>query len=237
MASNAPDPEHLRDRLESARILLLFSPELCVEKDALAVLEACLSDVDIVQVRPKPRGAHASPLAPCPARETFEWCRRVLDLVRARPELDVLVMVDDRVDVARALWGEGCAGVHVGQDDCPVGAARRFLGAAPLLGLSTHDLEQVIEADELSVDMLGFGPVHATRTKGYTEGLGAEMAWIASSATSHPLFAIGGIDADNAADLARVGRIAVASAILNAPDPARAARELRALLMHAHDAE
>jgi thiamine-phosphate pyrophosphorylase len=227
MTSHAPDPSRLRERLQSAQLLLLFSPELCRSRDPLAVLEAVLSEVDIVQVRPKPAGRGASSLSPCGARETFEWCERVLDLVRARPALDVIVMVDDRVDVARALWDAGCAGVHLGQDDCPVATARRFLGPGPLLGLSTHDFEQVIEADELAVDMLGFGPVHATHTKGYAEGLGAEMAWIASSAGSHPLFAIGGIDVDNAAELARVGRIAVASAILGADDPARAARELR----------
>ena len=235
MNSTAPDPSRLRERLQSAQLLLLFSPELCAGRDPLAVLEAVLSEVDVVQVRPKPQGTSTSPLAPCGARETFEWCERVLDLVRARPALDVIVMVDDRVDVARALWDRGCAGVHLGQDDCPVASARRFLGPGPLLGLSTHDLEQVIEADELAVDMLGFGPVHATRTKGYPAGLGAEMVWIASAASRHPLFAIGGIDADNAADLARVGRIAVASAILCADDPARAARDLRAQISIDHD--
>ena len=72
--------------------------------------------------------------------------------------------------------------------------------------------------------------MHATRTKGYEHGLGSECCWIASEASPLPLFPIGGIDRSNAQELARVGRAAVSSAILAAPDPARAARELRALL-------
>jgi thiamine-phosphate pyrophosphorylase len=88
----------------------------------------------------------------------------------------------------------------------------------------------VIASEDLPVDYLGFGPVYATSTKGYERGLGFEPAWIAAQASSRPLFAIGGIDRTNAADLARVGRAAVGAGILAADDPARAAREIRAAL-------
>lgn len=221
-----PDPSHLRERLAAARLLLLFTPEACGERDPLAVLEAALAAVDVVQVRPKPLAARA----PCEARATHDWTVRVLDLLRAHGSCDVLVMVDDRVDVARALWERGCAGVHVGADDTPPAVARAFLGAAPLIGLSTHASEDVIASEDDPLDYLGFGPVHPTGTKGYERGLGAEAAWIAAQASTRPLFPIGGIALENAGELVRVGRAAVASAILAAPDPARAARELRALL-------
>jgi thiamine-phosphate pyrophosphorylase len=128
------------------------------------------------------------------------------------------------------LWESGCAGVHVGQDDTPAAAARAFLGDGPLIGVSTHTPEQVVEADDGPADCLGFGPVHATGTKGYARGLGSEACWIASLGTSKPLFPIGGIGVENAHELARVGRAAVGAAILAADDPAAAARAIRASL-------
>jgi thiamine-phosphate diphosphorylase len=120
--------------------------------------------------------------------------------------------------------------VHLGADDAPPELARALLGPEALIGLSTHGAADVVRATELPVDYLGFGPIHATATKGYARGLGSEAAWIAAQASAYPLFPIGGIDATNASELAGVGRAAVGSALLSAPDPARAARELAGLL-------
>lgn len=216
-----------REKLRAARLMLLFTPELSGRRDPLEALAAALPFVDVVQVRPKPLGKALH--APCAAVDVLAWTRRVLAL-RATLGLDALVLVDDRVDVAELLLAEGASGVHLGQDDCPVPIARERLGAGAIVGWSTHTFEQVVEADELQLDYLGFGPVNATATKGYERGLGAEAAWIASRASSFPVFPIGGIGRENAQELARVGRAAVGSAILSADDPARAARELRALL-------
>lgn len=202
--------------------MLLFTPALCGGRDPLGVLEASLASVDVVQVRPKPLGDAPGPAS---AREAFDWTRRILALDALRRSR-ALVLVDDRLDVARALWDEGCAGAHVGEHDTPPDVARAFLGPDPLLGLSTHTFADVVAANELALDYLGFGPVHATGTKGYARGLGAEACWIASLASTRPLFPIGGIAPENAHELARVGRAAVGSAILAAPDPARAAREI-----------
>lgn len=226
-----PDRFEIRDRLSRARVLLLFTPELCGSRDPLAVLAAAAPFVDVVQVRPKSVGGLQR--GPCEARATFEWARRVLALEAVR-EFGILVTVDDRVDVASVLWSEGLAGVHVGEDDMPVAAARAFLGDGPLIGLSTHDFDAVLEAEEGPADYLGFGPVHATSTKGYSNGLGSDACWIASEAAAKPLFPIGGISSDNAGELARVGRAAVGSAILGAADPRAAAQAIRAAL-EAHD--
>lgn len=210
--------------------MLIFSPDLCAGSDPLAVLEAVLGSVDIVQIRPKALAGSTQRPSPSSARDVYEWSVRALDVFDAHPELDVPLIVDDRVDVAAALWSRGCAGVHLGQDDCPIEAARLVLGTDPLIGFSTHSLSQVAHANELAVDYLGFGPIHATMTKGYTRGLGAEACWIACTGSEKPVFPIGGIDFTNAGELARIGRAAVGSAILRAEDPARAAREIRALL-------
>ncbi len=214
-------------RIDDARLMLLFVPGLCAPRDPLEVLEAALPSVDIVQVRPKPAGS----VEPCAGRETYDWGLRVLDLVAARPDLDLAVMVDDRVDVAIALRSRGCVGVHLGQTDCPASIARDRLGKTAWIGWSTHDPRQIGESEDLPVDYVGFGPVHATATKGYGHGLGSEAVWVAAMATDRPLFPIGGIDATNVGELARVGRAAVGAAILEAKDPARAARELRSLLL------
>lgn len=229
-----PDAEReARARLSRARLMLIFTPELCREREPLDVLEALLPEVDLVQIRPKPLAREErDPRAAGPpgeARASHRWCAQALELA-ARLSDPPLVLVNDRVDVALALSGEGLAGVHLGEHDLPPREARALLGPQALIGLSTHDMLQVAAAAEEPVDYLGFGPVFATSTKGYARGLGPEAAWIAAQSSALPLFAIGGITLERALELERVGRAAVGSALLDAEDPVRAARSLRALL-------
>ena len=221
----------LRARLADARILLVFTPDACGPNDPQAVLEALIAEVDIVQVRPKSLGADAPRTS---AADAVAWCRKALNLAWACGDDAALVMVNDRVDVACALAQDGLAGVHLGQDDCDPAVARSELGETPLIGLSTHDARQVALASEEPVDYLGFGPTFATTTKGYPEGLGPERAWIAAGAAGVPLFPIGGIELANINQLATIGRAAVGSALLAAPDPVNVARQLRRLLSDAY---
>jgi thiamine-phosphate pyrophosphorylase len=213
-----------RGRLASARVMYLFTPAASPGADPLGVLAAILPWIDAVQVRVKEPGAEVAL-----ARPTLQWTRRVVDVVRSAAS-EALVLVDDRVDVARVLADEGCDGVHLGHRDAPPRVAREVLGPEALIGLSTHDARQVVRAVEEPVDYLGFGPIHATPTKGYDRGLGAERAWIAAQASALPVFAIGGIDATNANELERTGRVAVCAALAGAADPARAAAALREAL-------
>ena len=221
--------ETRRERLARARLQLILTPAVCGERDPLEVLHAALEWVDVVQVRPKPLG-HSG--APTSAREAREWTERVLAATRSS---DVLVLVNDRIDVARALLEAGCDGVHLGQDDAPPRTAREVLGEDLLIGLSTHDARQVVLAGEEPVDYLGFGPVFATPTVGRARGLGPEAAWIAAEAAFVPVFAIGGIDSSNADQLDQVGHAAVSAGILAAEDPARAAQTIRGLLTEPRD--
>ena len=240
--------EERRRRLRAARLLLIFTPDLSGSEPLEALSEA-MGHVDVVQVRPKPLGdrrADAPPGATVTrAREAARLCREVLAL---RASLDLatppLVMVNDRVDVAAALAGEGLDGAHVGADDTPPEVAREVLGEELLLGLSTHTPADVAMALDAPVDLLGFGPVFPTATKGYgaqpaspahPEVVGPERAWLAAASASVPVFPIGGIDHSNADQLDRVGRAAVGSAILGAEDPAVAARGLRRLLESGED--
>ena len=220
-------------------MLLIFTPEAVRGGDPMERLGALLPHVDIVQVRPKPVaselkvGLSADP--PAEARATYEWTERVLELVKRadlEEEARPLVMVNDRVDVAMALADAGCAGVHLGESDLPPQEARAMLPEGLLIGLSTHDMAGVVKSHDEPVDYLGFGPVFASQTKGYSDARGPERAWVASEAASVPLFAIGGITSTHAGELESVGRVAVASALLSADDPAAQAQSLRASLSY-----
>lgn len=157
--------------------------------------------------------------------------RALLDLALAlMADLDPLgvpLIVNDRVDVARAA---GAAGVHVGQSDLPARAARDILGAEAIVGLSITDPSQFAAVDAGAVDYLGVGPVFATGTKPDAAApLGLAGTAAVAAATALPCVAIGGIDAGNAAAVAATGVVGlcVVSAISAAADPREAAAALR----------
>jgi thiamine-phosphate pyrophosphorylase len=129
------------------------------------------------------------------------------------------VMVNDRLDLALAA---GAAGVHLGQDDLPVEAARRLAGRDLLIGLSTHNREQFDHAQELDVDYVALGPVFATPTKpGFNPPLGVETVARIVQRKRRPVVAIGGITLETAPLLwlAGVDAVAVISDIVEAEDP------------------
>ena len=149
------------------------------------------------------------------------------------------VIVNDRADIARLAKADG---VHVGQDDLEPAAARRILGDARFIGLSTHTLEQVRGALAQPVDYIAIGPVFATLTKetGYSAiGIGMvreARALIAEARDQRPLVAIGGITLGNARDVVAAGAasVAVISDLLASGNPEERCREyLRLLGRHA----
>jgi thiamine-phosphate pyrophosphorylase len=216
--------------LGRARLMLLFTPELCGDTDPDEKLASLLPHVDVVQLRIKPVATQtttpgsASSLAP--ARQTYDWTLRTLELCE-QLEQAPLVIVDDRVDVALALRDRGVDGVHLGRCDFPGLRARDLVGEDLLIGLSTHDVSQVAMAEDQGADYVGFGPIFATQTKGYTRAIGPEAAWIASIGCSLPVFPIGGIDTENINTLTEVGRAAISSALLNSSNPKATAEALR----------
>jgi thiamine-phosphate pyrophosphorylase len=131
--------------------------------------------------------------------------------------------VNDRPDLAVLADADF---VHVGQEDIPLGAARRF--GLPV-GLSTHAPGEI---DDAASDYIAVGPVHATPTKEGRPAVGLELVRYAAANAKLPWFAIGGIDTSNVAAVVAAGatRIAVVRAIVEADDPERAARELRKAL-------
>jgi len=134
------------------------------------------------------------------------------------------LLINDRVDVALAVEADG---VHLGQTSFPVAIARRLLGPGKLIGVSTHNPEEIAAA--AGADFLVFGPVYATPSKAkYGEPQGLARLRQAVALSPSPLLAIGGIAIEQVADVLSTGAhgIAVISALSAAPDPVGAASVL-----------
>ena len=156
--------------------------------------------------------------------EMIELGRALLQITRPA---GVPLIVNDRADVALAIDADG---VHVGQDDMPAPLARQIIGPQRILGVSAGTIEEARQAQREGADYLGVGDVYGTPTKadaGTPIGLSG-LAEIAR-AVSIPVVAIGGIQLDNAAATLQAGAsgVAVISAVIGAPDPETAARQLR----------
>jgi thiamine-phosphate pyrophosphorylase len=142
----------------------------------------------------------------------------------------VTFIVNDHADVA-AL--SGASGVHVGQDDLGVEAARSVIGPGKLVGVSTHNLEQFQQAAKNSADYIAVGPVFSTSTKTNPDPVvGTDFIRRVRPLTDKPIVAIGGITLDRAAEVIQAGAdsVAVIGDILRGPDPARRARQYMDLL-------
>ena len=141
----------------------------------------------------------------------------------------MLFVVNDRPDVARLVEADG---VHLGQDDLAIRDARRILGAETLIGVSTHDPEQLRRAILEGADYVGVGPTFPSATKTFDHLAGLDFVRYAAEATSLPAFAIGGINLANVGQVVAAGgwRVAVSSAIGRADDPRRMAAALVAAL-------
>ncbi|HSJ92800.1 MAG TPA: thiamine phosphate synthase [Gaiellaceae bacterium] len=166
--------------------------------------------VDLVQIRDKE----------LPDGELLRALEEAREVTR---RLGVPLVVNDRPDLAVLVEADA---VHVGQDDLPVAAVRRF--RLPV-GLSTHTPAEI---DAAEANYIGVGPVHETPTKEGRPAAGLELVRHAAAHARQPWFAIGGIDRTNVEEVLAAGaaRIAVVRAIADAPDPETAARELRSAL-------
>ncbi len=127
-----------------------------------------------------------------------------------------------------------CDGVHVGQEDLAVRDARRILGGAAHIGVSTHNRAQLDAAILAGASYLGVGPVFSSPTKAFSEPelAGLALVQLAAETTTLPWFAIGGINEANLDRVLEAGatRIAVSAAVIRATRPRRAVESLKARL-------
>jgi thiamine-phosphate pyrophosphorylase len=207
------DPEEARAKLEAARLYLVTDG-----RDGGQELRAFLDDVlgagvDVIQLREKELEAG-------PILERAEIFREVCD------RHAVPFIINDRADLTFAA---GADGVHLGQDDLPVGAARHLLGRNVIVGRSTHDPDQLRRAVAEDVDYIAVGPVRETPTKPGRPASGVDLVRLAAAEVTKPWFAIGGIDTSNLPDIRAAGatRIVVVRAVTLAGEPGTAVKTLR----------
>jgi thiamine-phosphate pyrophosphorylase len=203
-------------QLERVRLYLITDARPAMKPFELFLEAAIGGGVDMVQLRD--RELDDAELLQVAIRGA-EVCSR----------LGVPFIVNDRADIAMLA---GADGVHLGQSDIPPSAARRILGPAAIIGLSTHSPEQIEVAEREPVDYIGVGPIHATPTKPGRLAVGPELVRYAAAHCSRPFFAIGGLEPSNVADVVAAGgrSVSVLRWISQARDPRSAAREMVAAL-------
>lgn len=187
-------------------------------RDLLWVLEWALEGgIRAVQLREKNLGGQA----------LLELARQVKGLCdRYSAEL----YINDRVDVALAA---GASGVHLAANSMPVEVARGLLGLNRKIGISTHSLEEALSAAKKGADFILFGPIYPTTSKlAFGDPQGPDALKAITDSISIPIFAIGGIKQRHLPEIKAHGtaRIALISAVSEAPDPRAAARDMLAAL-------
>lgn len=150
------------------------------------------------------------------SQEFYESAREALRIAR---NSGAKIIINDRVDIALAVKADG---VHLGQDDLPAVEARKILGEKAIIGLSTHNILQAIEAVKLPIDYIAIGPIFTTTTKETPDkiiGLDG-LKKVRAAIGDFPLVAIGGINASNLPAVFDSGAnsTAIISGLLSPPD-------------------
>ena len=186
--------------------------------------------VDVIQLRDK-GSVGEQRFGALETRDELAACEILADAARRH---GALFAVNDRADIARAA---GADALHLGQGDLPLDVAREIVGPATLIGLSTHDRDQVAAAvagfGASGADYFCVGPCWPTPTKPGRAAPGLQLVRAAAElGRDKPWFAIGGIDAQRLPEVLDAGarRIVVVRAITAADDPRAAAEQLKSAL-------
>jgi thiamine-phosphate pyrophosphorylase len=169
---------------------------------------------DIVQLRGKERSVD-------------ELCEVAEELLPLTAAAHVPLIINDHSEVARRVQVQG---VHVGQDDESIAEVRTRVERPLLVGKSTHSIAQAVAAEKEGADYIGFGPLFATPTKPDYPPIGLNDIGEAHRRVSIPIFCIGGIKLDNLPEVTAAGgqHVVIVSGLLQADDPVRYARSIKA---------
>jgi len=202
-------------------LYLVTSAELAGGRTTQEIVEAAVrGGVTCVQLREKN----------CSALECIE---KALSIKRILKPYNIPFIINDRVEVAQAVKADG---VHLGQDDMPLSAAKAMMGDSMIIGISARSVADAVAAEKNGADYIGAGSIYRTSTKTDTgTPIGLEGLLTIKKAVNIPVIGIGGIHQDNAAAVIKNGAdgIAVVSAIVSADNPEKAAEKLHANIIQA----
>lgn len=158
-------------------------------------------------------------------RDLLAAARAIATMCRER---GAMLIVDDRTDIAMLA---GADGVHLGQEDLPLEAARRLAGSEMIIGISTHSVEQAVAAERGGADYIGFGPMYPGGLRDNVVGKGLDLLREVRAAVRIPIVAIGGITEATMPAVLEAGAdaCAIITDVVRAPDIAAKVRTILAL--------
>lgn len=204
----------MKPSLAHARLYLVLDASVANGKRLFEILKlAADNGVDMVQLRDKNGGS----------RQIVEFASKAIKILRHR----IPFILNDRADCALA---SGADGVHLGQEDLPLPAARKILGQKAIIGISCQTLEQAKAAERQGADYIGFGSVLPTLTKPGRKAMDLRLLTKVHHKITIPVFAIGGITLTNLDSVLDRGvtRVAVTRAICLAENVGETVREFKA---------
>jgi thiamine-phosphate pyrophosphorylase len=201
------------DFLAHSRLCVLVDCRIGLHEFEDRVLAISEAGAELIQIRDKIADAQL-------LLAYADSVTRILDVSKTR------LIINDRVDLAAISHAHG---VHLGQTDIKISDARKLIPVTTWVGISTHNVDQYAVANQVGADYVGCGPTFPSNTKEFSSFAGLEYLREVAASEACPAFAIGGINITNVGQVTSTGikRVAVASAIWNAPDPAAATSQIR----------
>jgi len=172
------------------RIISPFGAYVITSGDHIKVArEACEAGSRIIQYRDKDSSG----------KEMLRIADKIREITK---KFNTLFIVNDFIDIAHK---SGADGVHLGQDDVPPEKARKITPDNFIIGISTHSLEQAIDAEKAGADYIGIGPVFTTPTKEKYDPIGLSIVEEVIRSVKIPVVVIGGLNLNNIAELTKIG--------------------------------
>lgn len=199
-------------------LYVILDKKTCLEADlAKAARQLIEGGADVIQLRDKVSDD----------KIFFAEAIKIRGITKAHK---IPFIINDRLDLALAVCADG---IHLGQDDLDITIARRLFGADKIIGRSTHNLAQALEAEKEGADYIGLGPVFSTPTKPDYQAVSLDLIKEVKGKIKIPFVAIGGIDQGNIREVLSAGarNIAVVRAVIGQKDIKTAVRNLKNIIL------
>jgi thiamine-phosphate pyrophosphorylase len=211
----------MQNRTIDYSLYLVTDRKLSLGRSLLEVIKPAVDGgVTVVQLREK-------------EVDSREFYREALEIKEYLDDRDIPLIINDRLDIALAI---DAAGVHLGQEDLPIGVARKILGPGKIIGASVFTPDEALQAEAMGADYLGLSPIFVTATKPeLMNQIGVEGIGPIRRVTRLPLIGIGSMNEANAFSVIRAGLdgVAVVSAICSKPDACAAAEKIMQEILRA----